>query len=612
MEVDVSSLARTPTRLMDATYAVFVVNSDEIRRSGATSIPEALRLVPGLDVARIDANKWAIGARGFNDRFSNKLLVMIDGRTIYTTTFSYVFWEEHDILLDDIDRIEVIRGPGASLWGVNAVNGVINIVRKTADATIGGKAGVSAGTSLKTLDTVRYGGTTSGGAWRVGLGYRDTNGQTDTTGAQSPDDGRSFFGGFRVDRRPSDRDSLTLQGDLTSGETGNSLDPNGVVPNAEETEFRNGNVLGRWSRTHSSDSESVVQVFVARVVHDERYASSREDLGDIDLQHRFKVARIHSVVVGGGGRVVWNRFSGESPDFQFVPADRTMRYGSVFAQDEIALVPSRLALTLGSKFEWNGFTGWEIQPTARLLYTPDEKTSFWTAVSRASRTPSRVDRDANFGTTIPIPFSDPVRILTEGNGGYHSEQLTAYEAGGRVRLWRRTFFDAAFFYNRYDDLRSIDGTADPTLFRFGNNGYGHTKGGEALVDVKVTDEWRLQGWYSFLSSKLSAPTPSRLVEFPSLSPRHQLSLRSFHDLPNRVTADLWGRYVSSLTNAGSTLVSSHFSLDARLGWMPKDRVELSITGRNLTDKNHLEFTSPQFPASTEEERSLQVAASVSF
>jgi iron complex outermembrane recepter protein len=567
---DVTVVARRPEKLSASPSAVQVITGEDIARSGATSLPEALRLAPNLEVAQVNSHDWAVSARGFNNTLANKLLVMIDGRTVYTPLDAGVFWDAQNVLLADIDRIEVVSGPGGTLWGANAVNGVINIVTKSARETQGLLLEGGAGSLLQDFGAVRYGGSNGSNLfYRVYAQRFDRNGTVFANGNDAMDSWDMSQGGFRMDWYPSDVNTLTVQGDAYSGsEAGKPGDT-----------FLDGqNVLGRWSHTISDTSDLSVQAYFDRTWREipDEFA---EDLKtyDLDVQHRFALGERQSVTWGGGYRLMEDSVK-NSAALAFIPADRNMQLFSAFVQDQIELVPDRLQLTLGTKLEHNDFSGFELQPSARLAWTLSDRQTLWAAVSRAVRSPSRVDSD------VELPGTPPFQVV--GGTNFDSETVLAYEAGYRVNPVERLSISLATFYNDYDHLRSLN-ELTPTNFVIGNGFRGQTWGLELSGTYQPLAWWRLRGGYTYLNKLLwrhgAAVNPSVRE---GNDPENQALLQSIMDLPAHFQLDLVARYVDTLNNPH---VPSYGTFDARLAWWYKGCLEFSIVGQNLWDNQHPEF-----------------------
>lgn len=449
-----STVGRSPA-------AIYVLTNEDIRRSGSRNLPEALRLVPGVQVARIDSNKWAISIRGFNQRFANKLLVQIDGRTVYTPLFGGVFWDIQDVLMEDVDRIEIIRGPGASIWGANAVNGIINVITKNSSETRAIFVEGGTGTE-RSFGAARIGGQTKNATWRVYGKFFEYDHALATAG-QAVDDWRLGHGGFRMDWQASCCDTITFQGDYYDGDAGQAkFRPTLAPPFSERVDqtqkLAGGNALVRWTRDLGDSSDFTAQVYYDRTERAIRPLDFREDRDtvDLDLQHRFTLCEIHNVIWGGGYRNTKNVTSNSYFDLMYQQPRRADDTFNAFVQDEITLVEDEWFLTIGSKFSWNDYTGYEYQPTARLLYTPSERQTWWASVSRAVRTPSRSDSDVQLvQAPTSFPFF-PTYPVVRGTRGLDSEDLLAWEAGVRGAPTDDVYWDIAVFYNQYNGLIGID------------------------------------------------------------------------------------------------------------------------------------------------------------
>ncbi|MGH8218800.1 MAG: TonB-dependent receptor plug domain-containing protein [Steroidobacteraceae bacterium] len=598
MNVEVTSVARHPEKLLRAASAIQVITQEDIRRSGATSIAEVLRLADNLEVAQTNSHDWAISARGFNTALANKLLVLIDGRTVYTPLFSGVFWDVQDYLLEDIDRIEVISGPGGTLWGANAVNGVINIITKSAKDTQGAYAEGGAGNQLDALGGVRYGGTISPNtSYRVYAKYVDRDAQMMTDGAPGSDAWHQGRGGFRIDSDPTSRDALTLQGDFYSGHEDE--------PSGGAAATSGGNLLGRWSRRFSQDSDMSVLSYIDRThLLDPQPALTlgplqlapagalEDDLTtyDIELQDRFGAGTYHRIVWGVGFRRTHDDVS-DAPGLAFLPNVLDQNLYDIFVQDEMPLARN-LSFVLGTKLERNDYTGWEWQPDLRLQWTFASEESLWGAVSRAVRTPSRVDRDL-------YEAAPPGPQLLQGGADFRSESVIAYELGYRGQIGARFSSSVSTFYNDYDDLRSTSFTPQTVLpLYFANALEGDTYGLEFSGNFQALPGWSLHAGYTLLMEHLRVK-PGQVDINDALNetadPRHQFSLRSAIELPRHVQFDAALRWVDTLhTNNGPTpgTVPAYFELDSRIAWQASTHIELSLDGRNLVHSYHPEYGFP--------------------
>jgi iron complex outermembrane recepter protein len=596
-----------------------------------------------VEVARIDANKWPISARGFNGRFANKLLVMIDGRSVYTPLFSGVLWDAQDTVLEDIDHIEVVRGPGASLWGANAVNGVINIVTKRARDSQGALLVAGGGSEERGFTTLRYGGRFDDDTYyRAYAKYFNRDSQEFIGGGDAADDWQVGRSGFRVDWEPEGPDGLTVQGDFYKGvvgTTGRSFSltaPFNRTVNTDDDIF-GGNLLGRWTHRFEDGSDMQLQVYYDLVAGDELGISLDEHTFDVDFQHHFQAGDRNDIVWGVGYRLNAAQFDGNFT-VSFSDEHRTDHLASAFVQDDITLVEDELRLTLGSKFEYNSFTGFEIQPTGRLLWTPDQQQSIWLAASRATRTPSQAEDSIVLNSVVPpgtplpplppLPF--PTVLTVNGNSNQKSEDVIAFELGYRARPSADMAVDIATFYNIYDHLETLEPqgfTLPPFICfiiptppchlqgdtQFDNRGSAQTYGVEVGADFRPAPWWQLHGAYTFLMMDLDRDGGSGdplIEESDGRNPTHQISVRSSFDLADDWDFDIWARYVSDLPERG---VDSYFTFDARLGWRPTEGVELSIVGQNLLAGHHLEFTPELVDTTpTEIQRSVYGKVTVTF
>jgi iron complex outermembrane receptor protein len=611
MNMQVTSVSKHTQKLADAAAAIFVITQEDIRRSGATSIPDALRMVPGLQVARIDENKWAIGSRGFDGRFDNKLLVLIDGRSVYTPLFSGVYWNIQDVMLEDIDRIEVIRGPGATLWGANAVDGVINIITKPAAATQSAIVTAGGGTEERGSGSVRYGDKIRDHTYyRIYGKYFDWGPSNYASGTTAHDGWNALRGGFRADWTPAGADSLTVQGDIYRSNYDETLTVPSLSSPYSNTFANNGvysgeNILGRWNHNSEGATMSLQMYFDNSTTVDNSLFVDHQNIFDIDFQHGFHAGDSQQFVWGLGYRSIRDR-NDSSFTVSLQPNQVTLNQFSAFLQDEIGLVDNRLRLTLGSKFEHNDFAGFQVEPNARLLWILSPNQSVWTAVSRAVRTPALTEEGLRLNSQV-IPPGTPVNpaplpavVAVFGSHQFNSEDLLAYELGYRVLVTSNLSLDIATFYNNYSNLRTaepgtpfVEGSPAPTdiviPFVAGNKMSGGTYGLELFADWKVIPKWALTGSYSYLQMDIKKnkdsmdPTPDN----PNgSSPRHQWYVRSSVDLPKHFDQDTTLRFVDHLPSLG---LPSYYSLDAHLGWRPVTHLELSIVGENLLDNRHLEF-----------------------
>lgn len=576
-DLAVTTATKRVERLSEVAAAITVIRGDDIRRSGATSLADALRLADVLHVAQVYGPGWAISSRGFNIATANKLLVLIDGRTVYSPLFSGVFWDVQDVVLADIDRIEVIRGPGGTLWGANAVNGVVNIMTKRPAATQGGFVTITAGTETRAVTTARYGGTTGGGAaYRLSAKFRADDEHVFATGAPGRDDVQFGQAGFRIDSDAAKATAWTAQGDVYYGSEG--------LFDRGNTRVAGGNILTRWTKHWSSTSQ-----FQARLYYDRtdrrvqrQYLSARDAI-DIDTQQQMVVGSRHNLVFGAGFRASRGDDLGDGPGFFFDPQVRTSTLASFFVQDDIVLAPNRLSLIIGSKVERNDFTGFELQPNVRVRLTPDSRQTFWGAVSRAVRMPTRFDNDLR----ILAPTG---QLLITGSDAFQSENVLAYEAGYRLRPTEWVSFDVATFANKYDDLRSQELPAAPgSPVVLGNGLDARTSGVEIAATASPTRWWQAHASYGYLWERFSRDAGSRDITngaSEANDPSHLFSVRTSLDLPRKFEVDAVVRYVSRLPKP---VVEPYTELMARIGWRQSDRWELSVVGQNLLHDRHEEF-----------------------
>ncbi len=615
MNMEVTSVAKQAQPLAQAAAAVFVITEEDIRRSGATSIPEALRMAPGIQVARIDAHRWAISSRGFNGEFANKLLVLMDGRTLYTPLFSGVFWDVQDTTLEDIDRIEVIRGPGAALWGANAVNGVINIITKKAKDTQGILAVAGAGTEERGFATLRYGGSLGDDThFRVYGKHFERDDFVRQDGSGASDSWRNSRAGFRVDSALAARDAVTVQGDYYNGTTGIDFQEALLTPPfsrqiLDSQTLKGANLLTRWKHDLTNGSSVVLQAYYDRTERRSPLFGEYRDTIDLDVQHNLVLGDRHHLVWGAGYRGTHDRVF-NTPSILLTPTTRYVSLFSGFIQDEITLLPNRVTFTAGTKVEHNDFTGFLVQPSGRLRWTPTNDLTLWGAISRGYRTPSRAEDDARITQqAIPpnglFPGSPAALTAALGNRGFTNEALSAYELGGRMQVHETLSVDVTGFYNHYDHLRSLE-PGSPTLettplpphllvpFFANNKLSAETRGVEVSAEWRPVEWWRLQTSYTYLHMRMLTgdsldPLRNRAA---GESPQHQVSVRSLMRLPGNLEFDLWGRYVDHLPALG---VPGYINLDARLAWKPMKGLEVAVVGQNVLDTHRPEFVSSVVP-----------------
>jgi iron complex outermembrane recepter protein len=618
MNLDVTSVAKQPEAYGQAPAAIQVITHNDIEDSGASSIPEALRLADNLDVAQKNSHDWAISARGFNTSLANKLLVLEDGRTLYTPLFSGVFWDVQDYLLEDIDRIEVISGPGGTLWGANAVNGVINITSKSAKDTQGLYLETGGGTELQEFGAVRYGVTLASNVYlRVYAKYFDRSSEVFSNGASAGDAWDQGRVGFRLDSEAAPQNTLTLQGDYYSGDE--DLSTGGMA------KVGGGNLLGRWSRTISPDSDMSLQMYFDRTYLSDPIPKSTDAFAppgvlvdalntyDVDFQHRFPVLSWNNIVWGLGYRYTQDNVA-NSPNLEFLPPHFDESVYSAFFQDEIRLFEN-LHLTVGTKIEHNDYTGFELEPSGRLQLDIAPGQMVWGAVSRAVRTPSRVDEDEFVPTYLPKGFP---QYIIAGGSNFVSETLIAYELGYRAQLGPKVSTSLSTFYNVYNDVRSLTPTTSALVpFVFQNNVEGETYGFELSGNYQALDWWRLHAGYDYLKEYLHVRAGQ--VDFnnalnETADPQNQVFLRSSMDLPYRLELDGDARWIDTLhLNNGPAVgtVPSYFELNSRLAWHATKHIEFALVGENLLQGRHPEYGYPG-PGRVEIARSVFLKASYTW
>jgi iron complex outermembrane recepter protein len=602
--IEITTASKEPVKASLTPAAIYVITQEDIRRSGATSIPEILRLAPGVEVARTDSNTWSVGVRGFGSSLSRSVLVLIDGRSVYTPLFAGVWWQVQDTLLEDVERIEVIRGPGGTIWGANAVNAVINIITKNARDTHGVLASTGGGNLDQGFLNFRYGA----GNGKT-FDYR-VYGKAFTRGPEFHPDGRQFDDwrmaqtGFRTDWELHNRDTLTLQGDLYNGDAGQivgvtTYSPPYFTDVEQNAELAGGNLVGRWKHLLSAGSDIQLETYYDRTNRRQVSFAETRDTFDIDFIHHLSLPGRQNFLWGLGARLSSGTANPVDPTVLFTPYHQTDKLYSAFVQDEIPVVGDRLSVTIGSKFLHNDYSGFEIQPSARLLWKLKAKQTLWAAITRAVRTPSRIEEDLQLtGFLSPNPLTF-LRII--GDRKFSSEHLIGYEAGYRTLVKPSLYVDIAAFYNDYRHLLSIEPGAPfvetsptpshivvPLMFR--NGVLGNTAGFEIAPDWTVTRWWRLKGSYSYLHMSLNKTAASQDISTVNSaqgsSPNHQVLVQSSLDLPKKFALDQSLRYVSALPAQG---VAAYSTADVGLTWRARPGLSLSIVGQNLFQPHHAEF-----------------------
>jgi len=612
MNIKVTSVSKKEQPFAKTGAAVFVITQEDIHDSGATNIPDVLRMAPGVDVAQVDANHWAISIRGFNAVYANKVLVLIDGRSVYSSSFSGVFWDQQDMPLEDIDRIEVIRGPGGTVWGANAVNGVINIITKDSRKTHGGLISAGGGTQTAADSLVQYGGAAgSNGSYRAFGRYFDVNNNAATPGGAPAADGwHGSHGGFRTDWDLTQRDTLSVQGDLmrtAGGENVYAIFPN--IPLAtnlnEPITNTTGDLMARWEHTLAGGSQTSLQIY-SDYVHrfgDEGVDQYSRTTG-VEFQHHLSIGTRHDVVWGLNYRMDDTSLVGTTAySYQFEPNHRLDNLASTFLQDQIAITKS-FAITLGSKFEHNAYTGFEYEPSAQAVWTPSVRQTVWASASRAIRQPAMFETDAKFNIGLYPLDGDEFGIATlSGDPHPQDETLLDFETGYRNQIGKRLSVDLTGFLSYYRNVETFEPqdlffSADsalphlviPEVFAF--NAHGRDYGAEIFVKWDASSRLRISSGYSFLNM-LTIPdasaTGSTVFQPSADSPRHQFQVRGHLRLRRNLDWNASAAWTSPLAGAAGYYVPSYTRVDSRLGWRVGESLEFSVVGQNLASPRHLEF-----------------------
>jgi iron complex outermembrane receptor protein len=604
LDLQITTVSKRPEPTSDVPAAVFVITQDDIRRSGATSLPEALRLAPGIQVAQMDGGKWATGVRGFSDRLSRAMLVLIDGRSVYSPLFAGTYWEVQDVMLEDVERIEVTRGPGGTLWGANAVNGIINIVTMAAARTQGTLASVEAGGYGHAGGAFRFGGQADQGAFNYRIYGKGVQLEHQKRSSASVEDqaARVQVGG-RADWNLPGQRLFTLQGDAYRERLGETAQQSFYTAPFQtvapvEAPLSGGNVLGRISGGLGQHADFQLQAYYDRSTRDEVPVGEQRDTVDVDYQQTQHQWPRHQVTFGGGYRVSTGRITAVSTS-AFTPGTRTDNLFSAFAQDEITLVHDRLRASVGAKVEHNAYSGVELQPSVRLLWTLSPRHSLIGSVTRAVRTPSRVETD--YSTTTLASPNGPVFVRLVPNPDFVSEELVASELGYRVRPIAPVYLTVSGFYNALDHILSTDlatpyveGTAPAARIilpvTFGNGLHGESHGLEATADVRPRAWLRTTANYSYLKVSVSrnpgSTDVSQEARYEGITPRHQVQAQVALDLSRRVTADWMVRHASRLAQGP---VPAYTTSTVRVGWRLTPALELSLVGDNLNRATHLEW-----------------------
>jgi iron complex outermembrane receptor protein len=603
MNLEVTSVSKKEQKMSQVAAAIFVITQEDIQRSGATNIPDLLRMVPGLDVAQISSNTWAISSRGFNFQFASKLLVLIDGRAVYTPLFGGVNWDTQSVPLEDIERIEVIRGPGGAIWGANAVNGVINIITKKAGDTQGTLATGGGGTQALEFGTLQYGGKIGQSSnYRVFTSYQNNNHLPDLNGQNGEDGWHLLHGGFRADTKLSQKDSLTTQGDVYTGSEGAIIVHSVFSPpdnvNVERiATLSGGNILGRWNHIFSSRYDTTLQFYFDEYRRGGPESIDVRDTIDFDFQNHVVLGARQDLVWGVGYRHGLDDTEG-TIDQAFIPADFSKHLFNLFAQDQITLKPNRVNLYVGTKLENSYFTGFDLQPSVHLAWTPSTRRTFWIGISRASRTPAQ--RDTGLAAVLAA-LPGPEEVVLLGNPKMRQEHLIAYELGYRAQLTEQFSISLTAFVNTYHNLESTEplpstldtSSVPPILIHpklLDNKLHGTTNGFEAYMKWKPASRWTISPGYSFLQMHLHTDSTSldttSIVDAEGSNPGHQAQLRSHLELWPGFAWDANAFFVGRLP---AQFVASYTRLDTQLTWRMQESVGLSLVGQNLLKDHHVEF-----------------------
>lgn len=606
MSIEVTSVSKKEQRISAAGAAIFAITQEDIRRSGATTLADVLRMVPGVDVAQLDANIWVITIRGFSDRFADKVLVLIDGRTVYTPTSSGVYWDQQDVPLEDIERIEVIRGPAGTVWGANAVNGVISITTKNAKRTRGTLVSADAGSGENEQELLQYGGDVGGAtAYRVFEKYSGTGSLDLADGTPGADGWHLSHIGFRSDSDLSKQDTMTVQGDFIQTSEGETLNvvlandlPQQPTFNSRTRVFA-GNLLERWTHAFSGGSNISLQAYYDGYDRHEEGGYEGRRTFDLDFHHHFALSSRHDIVWGLGYR---NTSDNITPKYSksFNPAQRVDNLYSGFLQDDFA-ASDTLHVVVGSRIEHNGYTGFEFEPSGQLIWNPAKKHTLWASASRAIRQPARADTAIQIDVaTVPLSGGEFGVIQITGDPHRKAEELISYQGGYRAQIAPRFSLDAAVFWNHYHHLQTDEpgtefftDTPAPPHFVFPETStdlaHARTYGAEFFANWNVTNRWRVSPGYAFLNMAFRPDSTSQdpgVAAEAGDSPKHSYELRSQLSLPSRFEWDVSDYYVSALPDQG---VNSYNRLDTRIGWHWRESLEISTVGQNLLTPRHAEF-----------------------
>jgi iron complex outermembrane recepter protein len=606
-DVKVTTASKEPEQVWQTPAAIYVITQEDIRRSGATSIPEILRLAPGVEVARIDSDHWAIGVRGFGGEFSKSLLVLIDGRSVYSPLFAGVYWQVQDTLLEDIDRIEVIRGPGGTIWGANAVNGIINIITKNSKDTHGTLSPWGTGNIDQGIGGARFGAENGKGFNYRLYGKGFIRGHEFHPDGVNFDDWRMGQVGFRTDWSNNSGDTFNVQGDMYKGLDGERVEvsfyspPSASIINYPPHSTSGGNMIGSWRHQFSEHSDIESRGYFDRTSRFSPQLDETRNTYDLDLLYHFAAGERQDALLGVGARWSHDDITNIFPTLTFMPPQETDSIYSWFIQDQIGIIPKSLSLILGSKFEHNNRSGFEVQPNGRLMWTPTSHQTLWAAVTRAVRTPSRLDQDLQL--TDFLVATPPIFLRVVGSRSFRSEHLVGSEVGYRALINRELYLDLSLFRNDYNDLYGygpgseyLETSPSPAHLilqePLANALKGDTSGGEIAPAWKPADWFQLKGSYSYLHlyvhDKPGFTDNQNTVSDNGSSPHQQAVLQALFNAPGGFEFDATYRFVSSLP---AQKVSNYNTGDVRFGWRSPRSWEMSVVGRNLMQPHHAEFGS---------------------
>ena len=627
MNIEVTSASKKEQKLSRTAAAIFVITQEDIRRSGATNIPDLLRMVPGMDVTQLNANTWAINVRGFVEQFANELVVLVDGRSVYTQGIAGVYWDTLNLPLEDIERIEVVRGPGGAIWGANAVGGVVNIITKKAGETSGALLTSGAGNLNQGFATAQYGGSLGRNVeYRVYTKYDNYYHQPGLNGQDGGDGWNMLRGGFRLDANLTSKDSLLVQGDLYTSREG---EPTTFLPTIAsppqnikiQTALGGGFLQTAWNHSYSDRSVINLQASFDRYTRADPQLPEARDTLDLEFQHHLQAGRRHDIVWGGQYLYTADSFD-QTLNIVATPSHRLLQLFSAFFQDEIALVPDCVYLTLGAKLEHNYYTGFDVLPNVRVAWTPGEHHLFWAAVSRGIRTPARIDTDVreNLGGSSNSGGT-PVETSIFGNSHFKDEDLVAYEVGYRTTISPRLFLDFTAFFNSYGHQETfepgtpfLESTPLPVHivqpFTNKNLMHGEGHGLEVFANWKVSSRWTLSPGFAFEEIHMHLAPTSRdtgsVDDSEGSNPRNSAQLRSHFELARALSWDASVYFVDRLVDPE---VPSYTRLDTGLTWRLADKLSASIIGQNLLRDRHIEFI---FPGNLHSSTLIKRAAFVKF